>query len=64
MIMLTRAAVEEVLSQAVRIEFDNGSRICLQDGLWHLFRKDGEGLEAAETLGALLAKIAEKHAYE
>lgn len=62
--MLTRLGVEEVLSSAVEIRFANGSRISMQDGLWHLWRHDGEGLEAAESLGALLAKIAEKHDYE
>lgn len=62
--MLTRLGVEEVLLAAVEIRFANGSRISMQDGLWHLWRHDGEGLEAAETLGALLAKIAAKHAHE
>ena len=62
--MLTRLGVEEVLSSATEIKFANGSRISMQDGLWHLWRRDGEGQEAAESLGALLAKIAEKHVHE
>lgn len=69
---MSKSELKRLRSQYVEIEFpvldgmltefiDNGARLEKQDGEYHLFAKDGNGIASGKTISKMLANLILRH---